>query len=132
MALSRDRLTNLYYAMFTPYEATLDLPIVFPKVNLQQTLGEVIASKGGTQLRAAETEKYPHVTFFFSGGREKEFEREDRILVPSPKVPTYDLQPEMSAPELSKRVAEAMADTAYNLCCAQFCQSRYGWPYGCV
>ena len=71
---NRERLANLHYAMFTPYEATLDLPIVFPKVNLQQTLGEVIASKGGTQLRAAETEKYPHVTFFFSGGREKEFE----------------------------------------------------------
>ena len=117
---NRERLANLHYAMFTPYEATLDLPIVFPKVNLQQTLGEVIASKGGTQLRAAETEKYPHVTFFFSGGREKEFEDEDRILVPSPKVPTYDLQPEMSAPELSKRVAEAMAETAYNLVVLNF------------
>lgn len=116
----RDRLQDLYYAMFTPYESSLDLPVVFPKVNLKKTLGEVIESQGGRQLRAAETEKYPHVTFFFSGGREKEFKDEDRILVPSPKVPTYDLQPEMSAPELAKRVAEAIAQKPYNLVILNF------------
>ena len=116
----REQLQDLYYAMFTPYEASLDLPVVFPKMNLEQTLGEVIESQGGTQLRAAETEKYPHVTFFFSGGREKEFNGEDRILVPSPKVPTYDLQPEMSAPELAQRVAEAIAKKPYNLVILNF------------
>ena len=116
----REQLSNLYYAMFTPYEASLNLPVVFPKVNLKQTLGEVIEDKGGTQLRAAETEKYPHVTFFFSGGRENVFKAEDRILVPSPKVATYDLQPEMSAPELAKKVADAIANTAYNLVVLNF------------
>ena len=116
----RNQLTDLYYAMFTPYEASLDLPVVFPKVNLEKTLGEVIETAGGTQLRAAETEKYPHVTFFFSGGREQEFRGEDRILVPSPKVATYDLQPEMSAPELAQKVADALANTSYNLVILNF------------
>ncbi len=111
---------DLHYAVFTPYEEGFDVPIAFPKVNLTDTLGEVIASRGGRQLRAAETEKYPHVTFFFSGGREEPFEGEDRILVPSPKVATYDLQPEMSAPELADRVAAALADTPYNLVVLNF------------
>ncbi|GAB5520831.1 MAG: 2,3-bisphosphoglycerate-independent phosphoglycerate mutase [Rhodothermales bacterium] len=100
---------GLHYVTFTPYHASFTAPIAFPKVNLTGTLGEVIEAAGKTQLRAAETEKYPHVTFFFSGGREAPFEGEDRILEPSPKVPTYDLQPEMSAPELSRKVAEALA-----------------------
>ena len=116
----RDRLQDLYYAMFTPYEASLDLPVVFPKVNLEKTIGEIIESQGGIQLRAAETEKYPHVTFFFSGGREKEFEGEERILVPSPKVATYDLQPEMSAPELAQKVAQAIAEKPYNFVVLNF------------
>ena len=97
----REMLSNLHYVTFTPYAADLVLPIAFPKVNLVQTLGEVIADLGGLQLRAAETEKYPHVTFFFSGGREEPFCGEDRVLEPSPKVATYDLQPEMSAPALA-------------------------------
>ena len=116
----RDLLSDLFYATFTPYAADLDLPIVFPKVNLVHTLGEVISSRGGVQLRAAETEKYPHVTFFFSGGQEEAFDGEERILVPSPKVPTYDLQPEMSAPELAERVAEALSKKAYNLVVLNF------------
>ncbi len=94
--------------MFTPYDEDFVLPIAFPKVNLTDTLGEVIERAGLTQLRAAETEKYPHVTYFFSGGREDPFDGEQRILVPSPKVATYDLQPEMSAPELAKEVAAAI------------------------
>ncbi|MEM1094780.1 MAG: 2,3-bisphosphoglycerate-independent phosphoglycerate mutase [Bacteroidota bacterium] len=99
---------GLHYVTFTPYHASFTAPIAFPKVNLTNTLGAVIEAAGKTQLRAAETEKYPHVTFFFSGGREAPFEGETRILVPSPKVATYDLQPEMSAPELAQRVAEAL------------------------
>ncbi|MEM6645978.1 MAG: 2,3-bisphosphoglycerate-independent phosphoglycerate mutase [Bacteroidota bacterium] len=99
---------GLHYVTFTPYHASFTAPIAFPKVNLTNTLGAVIEAAGKTQLRAAETEKYPHVTFFFSGGREAPLEGEERILVPSPKVATYDLQPEMSAPELAQRVAEAL------------------------
>ncbi|GIV60413.1 MAG: hypothetical protein KatS3mg043_1502 [Rhodothermaceae bacterium] len=114
------RFKNLYYATFTPYDEELDVPVAFPKVNLTNTLGEIIARRGGTQLRAAETEKYPHVTYFFSGGREEPFEGEDRILVPSPKVPTYDLKPEMSAPEVAARVAEALAQERYNLVVLNF------------
>ena len=116
----RGKKLDLYYVTFTRYDATFDLPIAFPKVNLNNTLGEVIEHLGGTQLRAAETEKYPHVTYFFSGGREKPFKGEDRIMVPSPKVATYDLQPEMSAPELAERVAAALAEERYNLVILNF------------
>ncbi|MBT8399346.1 MAG: 2,3-bisphosphoglycerate-independent phosphoglycerate mutase [Rhodothermia bacterium] len=111
---------DLHFVTFTPYEEDFGLPIAFPKVNLEKTLGEVIASAGLRQLRAAETEKYPHVTYFFSGGRETEFEGEDRVLVPSPKVATYDLQPEMSAPELADRVAAALATEDYRLVVLNF------------
>ena len=116
----RPLIENLHFVMFTPYEADLDLPVAFPKMNLERTLGEVVASRGGRQLRAAETEKYPHVTFFFSGGREEPFEGEERILVASPKVATYDLQPEMSAPELSERVAGALGTEGYNFVVLNF------------
>jgi 2,3-bisphosphoglycerate-independent phosphoglycerate mutase len=111
---------SLYYATFTSYSGDFDFPVVFPDVDLKQTLGEVISSLGGRQLRSAETEKYPHVTYFFSGGREEPFEGEDRILVPSPKVATYDLQPEMSAPELANRVAQAIKNNPYNLVVLNF------------
>jgi len=111
---------NLHYITFAPYHPDFNCPIAFPKVNLTNTLGEVIAFRGGRQLRAAETEKYPHVTFFFSGGRESPFKGEDRILVASPKVATYDLQPEMSAPELASRVAAALAKETYNLVILNF------------
>ncbi len=116
----RAKLDDLFYVTFTPYAADLVLPIAFSKVNLVQTLGEVIDGLGGIQLRAAETEKYPHVTFFFSGGREEPFDREDRILEPSPKVATYDLQPEMSAPALADKVAAALAQKPYNFCILNF------------
>ncbi len=78
-------------------------------------LGEVAAEAGRAQLRAAETEKYPHVTYFLNGGRETQFDKEDRILVPSPKVATYDLQPEMSAPELTDKVVAAIESRRYEL-----------------
>ncbi|MBQ0025482.1 MAG: 2,3-bisphosphoglycerate-independent phosphoglycerate mutase [Bacteroidales bacterium] len=91
----------LYYCCLTPYDDKFTgLHILFDKENVQLTLGEVVSNAGKKQLRIAETEKYAHVTFFFNGGREKEFEGEDRILINSPKVATYDLQPEMSAPQV--------------------------------
>lgn len=90
----------------TQYDAELDLPFAFAPQDLRNTLGEYLSGLGKTQLRIAETEKYAHVTFFFNGGQETPFPGEERILVPSPKVPTYDLQPEMSAPEVTRRVVE--------------------------
>ncbi len=97
---------ELHFATMTSYNSEFQgLNIVFPESKLKNTLGEVVASSGRTQLRAAETEKYPHVTFFLSGGIEKVFEGEHRIMEPSPKVATYDLQPEMSAPALAEKVA---------------------------
>ena len=111
---------DLHYVTMTPYSAAFDVPVVFEKANLADTLGEVVARAGLTQLRAAETEKYPHVTFFFNGGREVQYDGESRVLVPSPKVATYDLQPEMSAPELAARVAAAIREEAPNLVILNF------------
>src|SRR5207253_7854848 len=92
---------DLYYITMTSYDHTYkNIKILFPEQDLKMTLGEVVEKAGKTQLRIAETEKYPHVTFFFSGGREEPFIGEKRILIPSPKVATYDLQPEMSAEEV--------------------------------
>ncbi|MBQ8646263.1 MAG: 2,3-bisphosphoglycerate-independent phosphoglycerate mutase [Bacteroidales bacterium] len=99
----------LYYCCLTPYDDKFTgLHILFDKENVQETLGEVVAAAGKNQLRIAETEKYAHVTFFFSGGREAAFEREDRVLVNSPKVATYDLKPEMSAPEVASELIKVL------------------------
>ena len=116
----RDLLDDLCYVTMTTYEKAFDLPVAFTKLDLEDTLGAVISRRGGQQLRVAETEKYAHVTYFFSGGREDPFEGEDRLLVPSPKVATYDEQPEMSAPEVAERAAKAMRETAYNLVVLNF------------
>ena len=111
----------LYYCCLTPYDDTFKgLHILFDKDNVQKTLGEVVSSAGRTQLRIAETEKYAHVTFFFSGGREEVFSDEDRILVPSPKVATYDLKPEMSAPQVAEKVMDALRSEKYNLIVLNF------------
>ena len=91
------------------------MPAIFPSQSLTNILGEVAAAAGRTQLRTAETEKYPHVTYFLNGGREEPFPGEDRIMVPSPKVATYDLQPEMSAPELTDKVVAAIDSGKYDL-----------------
>ena len=99
----------LYYCCLTPYDASFTgLHILFDKEIVKDTLGETLAKAGKRQLRIAETEKYAHVTFFFNGGRETPFENEDRILVNSPKVATYDLQPEMSAPEVASKLIDAI------------------------
>ncbi|MBR8661560.1 2,3-bisphosphoglycerate-independent phosphoglycerate mutase [Brevibacillus sp. NL20B1] len=95
---------NLHFVCLTHFSETVNGYVAYKPTNLDNTLGEVLAQHGLKQLRIAETEKYPHVTFFFSGGREQEFPGETRILIPSPKVATYDLKPEMSAPEVTEAV----------------------------
>ncbi|WP_160712419.1 2,3-bisphosphoglycerate-independent phosphoglycerate mutase [Chitinophaga solisilvae] len=100
---------QVYYTTMTEYDKTYkNVHVIFENDNLNMTIGEVIARDGYTQVRIAETEKYPHVSFFFSGGREKEFEGERRIMVPSPKVATYDLQPEMSANEVTDAIVPVL------------------------
>jgi 2,3-bisphosphoglycerate-independent phosphoglycerate mutase len=106
---------NLQYYCMTPYDATFKgVHILFNKENVDNTLGEFVSSKGLRQLHIAETEKYAHVTFFFNGGRETPYEKEDRILVPSPKVATYDLKPEMSAYEVKDKLVEAINKNIYD------------------
>ena len=109
---------DLHYTTMTEYDKTFkNVHIIFDNDNLNNTLGEILAGNGKKQIRIAETEKYPHVTFFFSGGREVPFEGESRIMVPSPKVATYDLQPEMSAVELTnKLIPEIENETADFIC----------------
>lgn len=103
------------FVMLTQYAATIETECAFPPSSLNNVLGEYLAKQGKTQLRIAETEKYAHVTFFFSGGREEPYEGEDRILIPSPKVPTYDLQPEMSANEVTDQIVEAIEQKRYDV-----------------
>ena len=111
----------LYYCTMTPYDATFKgLHIIYPKDNADNTIGEVLAAAGKHQLRIAETEKYAHVTFFFSGGREEKFNNEDRIMIPSPKVATYDLQPEMSAYAVTDAVVKAIESEKYDFICLNF------------
>src|SRR5947209_18578136 len=99
------------------YSEQLDafMGTIFPSQSLANVLGQVVADAGRTQLRMAETEKYPHVTYFLNGGEEAKYKGEDRILVPSPKVATYDLQPEMSAPELTDKAVTAIGSGKYDL-----------------
>lgn len=109
-----------FYCM-TPYDSNFKgLHVIYDKDNVENTLGEYISSLGLKQLRIAETEKFAHVTFFFSGGRESEFPGEDRILVPSPKVATYDLQPEMSAPEVADKLVAALNTQQYDFIALNF------------
>lgn len=104
----------------TEYSAALDCPVAFPPDSIKDSLGEVVASQGMTQLRIAETEKYAHVTFFFSGGQEDSFDGETRTLIPSPDVATYDLKPEMSAPEVTDALVAAIESRAYDLIVVNF------------
>ncbi len=111
----------LHYVTMTRYDDTFNgVKIMFDKDNLTNTMGELIASAGKRQLRIAETEKYGHVTFFFSGGREDEFENETRILIPSPKVATYDLKPEMSAWEVKDAVVRELNKGTLDFICLNF------------
>ena len=111
----------LYYCTMTPYDATFKgLHIIYDKDNADNTIGEVLAAAGKHQLRIAETEKYAHVTFFFSGGREEKFKNEERIMIPSPKVATYDLQPEMSAYAVTDAVVKAIGTEKFDFICLNF------------
>jgi len=103
------------FVMLTQYAASIPAPSAFAAGSLENVLGDFLAKNGKTQLRIAETEKYAHVTFFFSGGREEPFPGEERILIPSPKVATYDLQPEMSAPEVTDRIVDAIENQRYDV-----------------
>jgi 2,3-bisphosphoglycerate-independent phosphoglycerate mutase len=104
-----------YYVCFIEYDPALQVPVAFPPEYLSGTLGEAVSRKGFQQIRIAETEKYAHVTYFFNGGREEAYPGEDRILIPSPHVPTYDLKPEMSAPEVTEEVLKALDKCSYRL-----------------
>ena len=115
-SFERQRIPQLSaFVMTTEYSADIDAACAFPPTSLSNVLGEYVARQGMTQLRMAETEKYAHVTFFFSGGREELFPGEERLLVASPDVPTYDLKPEMSAAELTDKLVEAIGSGKYDL-----------------
>jgi len=111
----------LYFVTLTNYDESFKgIRVMYDKDNLNMTLGEVISRSGRKQIRIAETEKYPHVTFFFNGGREEVFDGEKRILIPSPKVATYDLQPEMSAPEITRAILPELEKADTDFICLNF------------
>ena len=114
----------LHYVTMTNYDESFkNIPVIFHKDNLKNTLGEIISESGKSQVRIAETEKYPHVTFFFSGGREQVFEGEKRIMIPSPKVATYDLKPSMSAVKVKDAIVEEIKNNSPDFICLNFANS---------
>lgn len=114
----------LHYVTMTKYDETFkNIHLAYDKDDLKNTLGEIMEQQGKTQVRIAETEKYAHVTFFFSGGRENEFKGEKRILIPSPKVATYDLQPQMSAPEVTDAIVKELNANKPDLVVLNFANS---------
>jgi 2,3-bisphosphoglycerate-independent phosphoglycerate mutase len=113
-------LKNLYYGCMTLYDETFNLPVAYPKQRMDHILAQVLSEHGLTQFRTAETEKYAHVTFFFNGGFETPYPGEERVLVPSPKVATYDLQPEMNAYQLTDVICEALKSGKYDFLVANF------------
>ncbi len=117
---TRPRKLDVYFATMTRYEDSLPVHVVYDKETIVNTLGEVLSKAGKKQLRIAETEKYAHVTYFFNGGNETPYAGEDRILVPSPKVATYDLQPEMNAPIVTDKVVEQIQAGTYDLIVLNF------------
>ena len=113
-------LENTYFVGITQYDETFDLPVAFPPHELKEILAEVLDGHGVKEFRTAETEKYAHVTFFFNGGIEKAYPTETRALVPSPKVATYDLQPEIAAPKVADEVVKALASKQYQFILVNF------------
>jgi 2,3-bisphosphoglycerate-independent phosphoglycerate mutase len=112
---------NLYYVTLTNYDDTFkNVKVIFDKDNLENTLGEIVSKAGKKQIRIAETEKYPHVTFFFSGGREEVFQGESRLMCPSPKVATYDLKPEMSANDIKDKIIPELERKSADFICLNF------------
>jgi len=122
---------RVHFTCMTRYDETIPAPVAYPPLELKKTLGEVIAEKGLKQLRIAETEKYAHVTFFFSGGEETPFAGESRRLIPSPKVATYDLKPEMSAPEVTEAVL-AELERGYDLVVLNYANPDMVGHTGCL
>ena len=116
----RDTKLNLFYTTLVRYREDFPFPVLFKDVPLKDIFGEVVSKQGLTQLRIAETEKYAHVTYFFNGGEEKLFDGENRTLVPSPKVATYDLQPEMSALEVTNKLLAAIEKDLYDVIILNF------------
>ena len=115
------RVSTLHYTCFTSYDSTFEeVSVAYPPQNLANTLGEWVSQKGKTQYRIAETEKYPHVTYFFNGGIEEPNQGEIRKVIPSPRVATYDLQPEMSAPEVAKTLVSALKENIHDLVVLNF------------
>lgn len=110
-----DGFPHVHYVCFTQYDAKIKAPVAFPPQDLENTLGEVVSKAGLKQLRIAETEKYAHVTFFFNGGIENAYPGEERVLIPSPKVATYNLQPEMSACQVTEKVIEKIKENRYDM-----------------
>jgi 2,3-bisphosphoglycerate-independent phosphoglycerate mutase len=117
---ARKRWSKTNFVTLSEYDATFNTPIAYPTATLNNLFGEYISERGLTQLRIAETEKYAHVTFFFNGGKEQPSPGEDRVLIPSPKVATYDLQPEMSAPQLTDRLVDAIKSQKYDVIICNF------------
>jgi len=111
---------NLYFICMTEYDEDFELPVAFSKLYMENVLGKVLSDHGLRQLRIAETEKYAHVTFFFSGGEEREFEGEDRELIPSPRIATYDLQPEMSAFKVKDTLLKKLDEDIYDVIILNF------------
>lgn len=120
MGFERSAVAKCHFVTATEYAASLNCPVAFPNEPIRDSIGEVLAARGMTQLRIAETEKYAHVTFFFSGGQEQCFAGETRELIPSPDVATYDLKPEMSAPELTDALVAAIASHQYDFIVVNF------------
>ncbi|MEM0912088.1 MAG: 2,3-bisphosphoglycerate-independent phosphoglycerate mutase, partial [Pseudomonadota bacterium] len=111
----RSKTVNMHFVMLTEYESTLDVPCAYPTENLKNVLGEWLQDNDKTQLRISETEKFAHVTFFFSGGKEDEYDGEQRKLIPSPDVATYDLQPEMNSELLTDELVAAIKSQKYDV-----------------
>ncbi|MHB1652389.1 MAG: 2,3-bisphosphoglycerate-independent phosphoglycerate mutase [Desulfitobacteriaceae bacterium] len=120
LGFEREERPKVHFVCLTEYDVTIPTPVAFLPQNLEQTLGEVLARKGLKQLRIAETEKYAHVTFFFNGGVEEAMPGEERRLIPSPKVATYNLQPEMSASEITKDLLDCLQDNPYDVIILNF------------
>ena len=116
----REKRPKIYFVCMARYDENLDLPVAFPHEELKNVLGEVLSKQGLTQLRIAETEKYAHVTFFLNGGEEKRYEGEDRCLIPSPKIATYDLKPEMSAYKITDEVVRRIQSGKYDVIVLNF------------
>lgn len=122
---------NVHYVCLTQYDVTFECPVAYPPQNLENTLGEVLAGHKKKQLRIAETEKYAHVTFFFNGGVEEPYEGEERVLIPSPKVATYNLKPEMSAVEVTDKLLEKISKEEYDFVVVNFANPDMVGHTGC-